>query len=226
MSKIKEIAIENRPREKALKYGVDSLNDEELLSLIIGSGTKKVSVTEIAENILSTYNSLANFSLENYMGLSQIHGIKKSKALLLLAIFEFHKRVLFQKNSSDDIVKNANDIYSRYYTLSMHNQEVFYLLILNKRNKIIKEVELYKGTSFNMDVSVREILYQVLIGGGDAFIAIHNHPSGNVTPSEEDVVLTKRLYLKAAELSIVLKDHIIITKESYYSFKEHQNELK
>ncbi len=226
MAKIKDLDPSERPREKALKYGVDSLSDEELLALIIGSGTKAVSVLEIAEHITKTYKNLANFSLENYTGLNAIKGIKKSKTLLLLAIFEFHKRVIRQNNSKKTAIGNALDVYSRYYDFSLKTQEILLLLLLNKKGEVIKEVELYKGTSSSIDISIKEIMYQILIGQGDSFIVVHNHPSGNVLPSNDDIITTSLLKRKASELDIELKDHIIITKDAYYSFNENERKKK
>lgn len=220
MEKIKDINIQDRPREKAIKYGLESLKDEELLALIIGSGTRENSVTEIASYITKTYKTLANFSLENYTGLNSIKGIKKSKTLLLLAIFEFHRRVLKEKSKNSEVIKNAMDVFERYYDISVKTQEIFLLLILNRKNIIIKEVELYKGTYQTVDVSVKEVLYHVLTSQGVAFIIVHNHPSNNPYPSEDDNVVTDELYRKTRELGILMKDHIIITKETYFSFKE------
>ncbi len=225
MRNIKDISENLRPREKALRLGLSALNDVELLALIIGSGSAHFSVLDISEEILKTYKSLANFSLENYYGISKIKGLKKSKSLLLLAMFEFHKRVSKENASNSESFTSSFDIYQKYYHLSMESQEVLLLIILNKKDKIIKEIELYRGTSSSIEVSIKEIISEILIGKGSSFVIIHNHPSDNYLPSQDDIISTELLKRKSADLDIKFKDHIIITKEGYYSFKDNEKVL-
>ena len=222
MKNIKDIEKSERPREKALKFGLESLKDEELLALIIGSGTKDNSVLDISEYILKTYKNLANFALENYKGISSIKGLKQSKTLLILAMFEFHKRVMKENAKEVENIKNAFDIYKKYYHLSYENQEVLLLILLNKKNQIIKEIELYRGTKDSIEINLKDIISEILIGQGSSFILIHNHPSGTLSPSESDLITTDRLARKSASLDIEMKDHIIITKGGFYSFREQK----
>ncbi len=222
VGKIKDISPNERPREKAIKYGLESLDDIELLALILGSGTSTFGVLDISSFILNQYKTLNNFALENYKGLSSIKGIKKSKTLLLLAIFEFHKRVLKEAKYNVLKIDDGIDVYNHYFHLATKEQEVLVLLLLNKKNELIKEVELYKGSKSSIEVNVREIITQILIGQGEQFILVHNHPSGDYFPSKDDIILTREIARKAESLEIVLFDHIIITSNGFYSFKAHE----
>ena len=222
MAKFKELLPSERPREKAIYYGVESLHDYELLALILGSGNRQKDVIELSEFILKTYKNFANLALENYGGLSSIEGIKKSKTLLLLAIFEFHKRVLKSIDSDDLKVRDAYSLYHKYYHLTYEEQERLILLLVNSKKYIIKEIELYKGTSDSLNVSFKEIVSQVLSSKAPYFILIHNHPNGGALPSEMDLYVTNKIIQKSSGLDIMLIDHLIVAKEGYYSFQENE----
>lgn len=222
MAKISDIPLNNRPRERALRYGVDVLNDTELLALILSSGIKGKSVLEISSDILSKYQNISTLSKENLTGLLKIDGINKIKAIHLLAIFELHNRLIRNEYSPLDIYKSPNEIYKRYRYLSTLDKENLILIILNNTKKIIKEINLSKGSKSHIVISYSDILKELLVAGGKHFIIIHNHPSNEYYPSAEDIITTSKIKSETKRFGITMIDHIIITSNGYFSFQEKE----
>ena len=218
--KIQDLPLENRPREKAIRFGIDSLSDEELLALLIGSGIQGLSALEIASDLIKTYHSMYSLANANYFSLCKQKGLKKKKALNLLAVFEFHNRLNSPQYKMKTAVSGSAEIYARYQYLENFQQEVLCLVMLDTKKNIIKEKTLYKGTENQTPISTKEILTELLVGGAKYFYLIHNHPSGNFNPSNNDVLMTRYLDGKVLELGICMLDHIIISSNGYFSFNE------
>lgn len=221
MAKISDIPLINRPRERALRYGVNILNDTELLALILSTGIKGKSVLEISSDILTQYHSLNHLSKENLTGLMKIDGIDKIKAIHLLAIFELHNRLLRNEYSPLITYSSPSDIYLRYQYLSNLDKENLILIILNNQKRIIKEINLSKGNKNKVVISYSDILKELLIADGKSFILLHNHPSENYYPSMEDILVTSKIKNEIKRFGINLIDHIIITNKGYFSFLEN-----
>ena len=218
--RIKELPKEIRPREKAFHYGIDTLSDEELLTLIIGSGVKGHSALDISRELISSYltiNSLANANLSS---IEEHKGLSRNTALRLLAAFELHNRLNSPLYQHDYSIKNAQDVYLRYRYLENYSQEVLAIVMLNKKKMIIKEKILYKGTGENIDISPKEVYSELILSHCSSYILIHNHPSGSVEPSDEDVLATEIIENTCKVLQITMFDHIIIYPGGYYSFNE------
>lgn len=218
---IKDIPISERPRERLMEYGVDSLSNEELLSIILKTGTKNNSVKKLSINILQKYNNITNLKDININDIMKINGIGKVKAIELIASIELGKRVYTNAYKEKIKISNSYDIYTYFKTkLKDKKQEHFYVLYLDNKNKIIENKLLYVGTINKSVVHPREIFKNAYLNSASYIVCIHNHPSGDPHPSKEDILLTKNLKEIGKLNNIPILDHIIIGDVSYYSFFE------
>ena len=231
MSKIQDLPIIEKPREKAERFGIDSLKDEELLALIISSGTVGHSSLDIARDILSdagSLSSLINKPSPYYYGFK---GLKKAKALKLLAVLEIAKRIkekqLFTNEEKTPVTSES--LFRRYsFRFAGSTQEELIIVILNKNKQVVNEKALYQGNDNEMPINYRDILRLLMIHNGYYFYLIHNHPNGSFLPSDADIAFTKNIEEKAKHLHAKLLDHIIISNSGYYSFLHEKvlNHLK
>lgn len=219
--KIKELPINDRPVERLINKGVSVLSNDELLAIILKTGTKKLSSKELALKILETkkINELSNITYEE---LIKINGIGNKKAAILLASLELGKRINeieTIKNKKMNHPKLLFDYYKEKF--KNKNQEYFYAVYLDIKNRIIKDKLLFIGTiNFSM-VHPREVYKEAYICDAISIILIHNHPSDDVLPSKNDFITTNNLIEVGKLLEIKVIDHIIIGKTKYYSFKEN-----
>lgn len=218
MSKIKDLPEYERPREKALRHGIGALSDAELISLLLSSGYKGSNVNCISTSLLNTYNSLKNLSLSPLDDYFKFKGIKTSKALMLAATFEIHRRIVRQESESNNSVIDSEYLFNKYKDeLLVMYQEVVIIVIVNSKNQISYENTLYKGNSAQVLISFKDIWRELLTHKGKGFYLIHNHPSGDVNPSEQDLFITQELLRESKTLKIQLLDHIIIGENGYTS---------
>lgn len=221
MSKIADIKKHNRPREKVLMHGFSSLNDEELLAIIIRCGTKEKSAIEIGEVILNHYGSIFNLLNCDMYDLMRIKGIKKAKAIEIMASIELAKRAKREKNLEVAYIKSAKDAYEYVKSeLESGKQEQFIVVFLNIKLKIIKKETMFIGGEDSSLVDINLMIKKALACGARKIICFHNHPSGEVFPSKEDVNLTNKIRSICDFVKIELIDHLIIGKDNYFSFKE------
>lgn len=221
--RMKDIPILDRPVERLLLQGASTLNNEELLAILLKTGTRTMSAKGIASQILKEMNDirdLKNISLER---LQCIKGIGPVKATTILALVELSKRmnrkadtILYKKFTSTDQV-------FAYYKEKLENtmQEHFYAIYLDSQKYVIKEKLLFMGTLNYSMVHPREIFKEALTSSAATIICLHNHPSGNCTPSKEDILLTNRLSALGKEIGVPIIDHIIVGSKKYYSFFEN-----
>lgn len=210
------------PREKAIEYGISSLNNVELLALIIKSAYKDKNVFELADEVLNVANGFNNLLSLTYEELISIKGIKSAKALEIMAILEISKRLSKVDMINEKQLKSPSKVVEWIrFNLAYSNQEEFFVVYLNTRGSIIKSEVLYKGSKNASTVAVDEILRKAIILKASAIIVAHNHPSDDVSPSNNDIVLTNKLYSSCALVGIPLLDHLIIGKSNYFSFKNH-----
>lgn len=220
MIKIKQLPKNARPREKAIRYGIDSLSNEELLAILIRTGTKDESALDIAYKISHGNYGLNNLFQMTYESLLDIKGIGPSKALILSSCFELNRRYQTSLFGDKDKI-NTNDICHRYIDKLINEQnEIVILIILNKRKEIIYEEEIYSGGEDFVHYSPESIVKKVILHNGYGFYLIHNHPSGNPRPSDNDYYATNEIIRLSNRVGIKLIDHIIIGKSGYYSMKE------
>lgn len=214
--KIADIPENLRPREKALRYGIEELSDQELLAIIIGSGVRGHSAIDIADELLKTYaNSLEALCNSNYHSLREHKGLKESIALRLLATFEFHKRLISNRYQKIDKIESNEQVYFRYRYLENFEQEVLIILMLDLKGRIIKEKTLYKGTFDGFSINVKQIVQELILAKAKSFYLIHNHPDEESTPSDDDIISTKVIEKAAKNLNVKLVNHVIIFKGGY-----------
>ena len=217
----KKIPLKERPREKAIVDGVDTLSNEELLAIILRCGTKNKSVLTLAGFIMKKYITFNNLINCNYNELIQIEGIKQAKAIEILAIMEIAKRI--QKNKINNLKKinDPEDIYN-YFSLLIEEekQEIFMVIFLNIKSHIIKYEKLFVGGVNCSIIDVNLIFKKAISYGACKIICLHNHPSGDPTPSNQDILITKKIAAIGNLLDVKVIDHIIIGKKCYVSLKK------
>lgn len=218
---IKDIPINDRPRERLINYGVKNISNEDLISIILKTGTKNKSVKDISNFVLKEFKDISNLKYLNINRLMKIEGIGKVKAIELIAAIELGRRVYLEKNINEIKIRDSNDIYKIFNNiLKYKQQEHFYALYLDSKNKIIEKKLLFVGTINKSVAHPREIFKNAYLTSASFIICVHNHPSGDPTPSKEDIVFTNNLIEIGKLNNIPVLDHIIIGNNSYYSFFE------
>ena len=218
--RIYEIPKDERPREKLLNRGVASLSNEELLALLLRTGTKDESALELSKRLLDAVNGVGGIFHTSIETLMQIKGIKEAKASQLIAACELYERASYEKLNSLQI-KSAEDVVSVVkHKFFKDTQEVVRLLCLNTKNNIISIKEVFKGSLNSSIVHPREIFKEAVNLSAASIILCHNHPSGDPTPSIEDINITKRIKSCGQIMGIELLDHVILGKNKFISLKE------
>ena len=223
--KIKNLPKEERPRERLLKYGSDNLSNEELLAIILKTGTINKSVKDISCNLLEQIGNIRDLKNVKVNKLKDIDGIGEVKAIELMAAIELGRRI-YQDISEDDLINlsNPTNIIKYFnYIYKDKKQEEFYVLYLDKKHNLLEKKKLFMGTIDFSQVHPREIFKEAYLLSASYIICIHNHPSGDATPSMNDIEITKRINKIGEIHAIPLLDHIIIGNNNYYSFYEDNN---
>ncbi len=221
MFMIKEIPFEERPRERFLKYPSQTISTHELIAIILRTGSKQESVIELAKRILYKYGNLKELSSASIKDLMKIRGIGTSKAIELLAAFELGKRVSKESFTPQVKLFSPESIYLFLKDeLEMKTQEHFLALYLNTKGELLKKETLFIGSLNSSLIHPRELFKHAVLNSAATIIVSHNHPSGDPTPSSQDIDITKILHKNGKMMDIELLDHIIIGKDRYYSFKE------
>lgn len=218
--KVCEMAVDCRPRERMRKLGSSVLSDAELLAIVLQTGTKGENVIDVSHRLLSLHGSkLSTLSLKE---LQQIKGIGPAKAMKITALFEFSKRHA-SKITHAHPIRSGKDVFT--YTLPMfHNadREMFVALHLDTKNRVVREEVISIGILDASLIHPREVFKTAIKESSRSVIFVHNHPSGDVTPSPEDIEVTSRLREIGTLLEIPVLDHVIVGKEKWYSFKENR----
>ena len=210
-----------RPRERLKQFGPEALSAQELLALIIGRGVSKKSVMTIAQELLIKFGNVKAISEATLEELSQIKGIGFAKAAQLKACFELGKRQNLEPELKDFNIKDPEGIVKAIRaSIKDKVKEHFKLILLNPRNKIIGISTISIGTLNASLVHPREVFKDAIVHNTYSVVLAHNHPSGDSEPSEDDLTMTKRLIEAGKILGIEVLDHIIITKNGYFSFKD------
>ncbi len=217
---IKNWAVEDRPRERLLAKGIQSLTNTELIALLIGSGTKEISAVELARNILikaeNNLNLLGKFSVDD---LQKQKGIGKAKAISIIAALELGRRRKLSHSLEWAKIKSSKDAYNVIFPLISDLQhEEFWVILLNRSNKVIDKNKISQGGVAGTVIDVKIILKKAIEKLASSVILCHNHPSGNIEPSEADIGITRKLKEAAEVMDIKLLDHIIVADNSYFSF--------
>lgn len=218
--KIKDIPKSERPVERLLMYGASSLSNEELLSILIKTGNKDDSAKDLALKVLSLVSG--NISDINYQKLSKVKGIGDIKSAVILAALELGRRSNSLKSLNSVKITEASIVFNYYRNVFINKkQEYFYSIYLDSNKVVISEKLLFIGTLDHSLVHPREVFKEAISVSASSIICIHNHPSGNVIPSRNDIEITKRLIEIGDMLGIRVIDHVIIGSDKYYSFLEN-----
>ena len=206
--------VEERPREKAIYYGIETLSNQELVAVILRTGNKEMSVLNLAQFLLDEIGGFQELKDIDYQRLIQIKGIKQAKAIELMACIELAKRMQ-SKQSIKNRIRQPKDAYAYIKNkLMFEKQEKVVLLCLNNHLEIVQDKLLFIGSGDVSLLETKEVCNRIIL--------IHNHPSGNPKPSHEDQEITRKIEMMAKHLDIEFIDHIIIGDHCYYSFKSNQ----
>lgn len=219
---INKWAEDDRPREKMMNKGEQSLSDAELLAILIGSGNKDESAVELMKRVLSAcdnnLNTLAKWQQKDYQ---QFKGIGQAKSITIMAALELGRRRKQQEVRQKIQIKNSKDVYELYQSVMCDlSKEEFWVLLLNNNSRIIGNIKINSGGVDNVYIDVRDVLREALLQRATRIVIVHNHPSGNTQPSKADIEITKKIAQSADIMNIKLLDHIIVCEDKYYSFAD------
>ena len=218
--RIKDIAVEERPRERMAKQGPQALSTAELLALVLRQGSAQENVLDLAQRILQHYN-LRTLSRATYAELQHLSSIGDAKACQLLACFELGRRLAAFQKEKRITIHSAKDVAKMLLPeMSTLQQEHCKGMYLDARKRVLKEETLFIGSLTASVIHPRELFQKALLEGAAACILVHNHPSGDPAPSEEDIALTKQLRDAGNLLGITFLDHIIIGQKNFCSLRE------
>ena len=225
--KIKDLPILERPRERVKRIGIENISNEELLAILIKTGTKNNSVKDIAQEVLKKLNSINNLENINYNTFNGIKGLGEVKTIEIMAAIELGKRIFLLKEEKINLIYNSPDVIykNNYYLFIGKKQEYFYCLYLDNKSRLIERKLLFMGTINQSIVHPREIFKEAYLTSASKIICLHNHPSGDIKPSKEDIYLTKSLVEIGKLQGISVIDHIIVGKDNYYSFYDKNKDL-
>ena len=210
-----------RPRERLLQDGPQHLTEAELLGILLGKGTRRKTAIDLARELLDRYESLQQLFSRSPSELTTVKGIGSAKAAILSAAFELVRRIQSRKDVDRPLFKRSSDVADHYLPLMRDlRKEVFKVLLLNRANRFIREVFISEGTLDASIVHPRDVFKEALLEPAAGIILIHNHPSGNPSPSDEDLRITKQLVDAGRLLGIKVYDHIILAGESYRSLAD------
>ena len=219
--KIKDLPDEEKPREKAILQGVENLTIPELMAIIIKTGTKEESAKDLGVRLYNEIGCAEGLRNLRLASLTRLKGIGKTKAISLMAAVELGKRINGNNIISLKKIHETKDVYFYYgSSFLFEEQEKLLALFLNSKNEVLKEKIIFMGTANQSIVHPRDIFKEAILNNAIKIIIVHNHPSGNVSPSLEDKKFTQKLKEAGELLSIPLLDHIIIGKNTYFSFLE------
>ncbi len=220
---LKSLAEEDRPREKLLAKGRQSLSNAELIAILIGSGNARETAVELAARVLTHYrNDLHTLGKLQVNDLTQFSGIGTAKAISIIAALELGRRRNLFEAEQKVVIRSSTDIFEHLQPLLGDLQhEEFWVIYLNKGNRVIDKERVSAGGVAGTVVDVKIILKQALQKLASGIILAHNHPSGNMQPSDADISVTRKLKEAAKLMEIHILDHLIVGDSAYYSFADN-----
>ena len=220
---IKSWALEDRPREKMIQKGISSLTDAELLAILIGSGTDKASAVDLGKSILSDHNNslheLGKSTVSSLKG--RYHGIGEARAITIVAALELGRRRKLSDALGRPKITGSRDVFEIMQPLigDLPHEE-FWILFLNRANKIIMPFKVSQGGIAGTIIDVRIVMKAAIENLASSIILAHNHPSGSLSPSDSDLEITKKIKAAGVVMDIPVLDHLIVTSSAYYSFAD------
>ncbi len=222
--RIRDFTDDGKPREKLLNFGAEALSDAELLAILMGSGTKERNVLELAHEILRENGGLAGLRKISKEELSKTNGIGPAKTASILATIELGRRFskAIRGNDERPRLNCPDDIYQYvHYQMEHLDHEELLVLSLDTKHYVIGEENVYKGTINSSNIRVAEIFKKPLLLNAASFVLVHNHPSGDPTPSAADIVTTRNVIAAGKTLDLPMLDHLIIGAGTYISIKSY-----
>ncbi|MDF1850326.1 MAG: DNA repair protein RadC [Verrucomicrobiales bacterium] len=224
--RIKDLPEDERPREKIASSGARSLSNAEILAIFFGTGTRGRSAVQLGREMIAHFGSLRNLSRASVQELLAVDGIGPAKASQLAAVFEFGRR-LSRETYSSQAITSPEDVYDLVGSeMQQLNQESVRVILLNHRKKLIQVLEIFVGTGNESFANPSEILRPAISHAAHSLVLVHNHPSGDPSPSRADHEVTKRMKSASSAIGIEFVDHIVIGSpsesyhEPYFSFRE------
>lgn len=218
---MKELSPDDRPREKLLRHGVAALGDNELVALVLGSGRRGAGALSVANEVLTTQGGVHGLARSSVGDLARLAGIGHAKATQLVASVELGRRTLAHATSERAQLRTPRDAAA--YLLPAFGArpvEHFGIVLLDSKHRVLRTIVIATGTLNSTIVQPRDVFREAILGSAAAVVAFHNHPSGDPSPSADDVELTSRLVAGGALLGIDLVDHVVLGDARYCSFKE------
>ena len=218
----KNIITNEGPREKIMRLGAKNLSNTELFAILLSSGTRKNSVFDLSRQLLKQQGSIRGVLSADSKVLNGIHGFGPAKTALILAVKEICCRYLREDIFRGSFIEDPQGVYDFLkMDLGENKREFFKVILLNRGNQVIHEATLFEGSVSQAAVHPREVIKYALDHYASALILVHNHPSGQLIPSGNDIALTKKMHQLCQAMQLDLLDHLIIGKNKIYSFKEH-----
>lgn len=218
---IRDVHIADRPRERLIRQGAGSLSNQELIAILLRTGTKEESVLMIANRILKSFDKIQDLKDANVEEMMAVKGVGQAKAVQILAAVEIGKRISRKHSDGRYVIKSPEDAAAYLMTdMSSLVQEHFVVLFLNVKNEVLHKQTIFIGSLNSSIVHPREIFREAVKRSAASIICAHNHPSGNPSPSPEDIEVTKRLVEAGSIIGIELLDHLIIGDHRFISLKE------
>lgn len=219
---VKEMNPEEQPREKADKYGVEYLTTIELWALILRTGSQGKPITELCRDLMERNdNSLHKLERRTKPELMELRGLGNMKCTQILAVLELIRRYSREANLPGEIITSSDQVYRRMrsYVANLPHEEIW-LMLLNRRNEVMKEVRISVGSSTASIFDIKKILRTAILEYAEGIILIHNHPSGNLKSSAADDKITEELRESCRMMQITLLDHVIISPSGFFSYRD------
>ena len=223
--RMKDIPVALRPQEKLLTVGKANLSDEELLAILLGTGSRKQNVLHLSTNLLRKY-PLKSLSEKASDELIQLPGIGRVKASRVLAALELGARVHAPSSMTKVVIRSTEDVLAQLREIINKQQEYLLVFYLNARFELIQKEIVGQGSLNHMMITAKEIFAPAVTSPCAAIIVAHNHPSGDPTPSDDDIGFTTKIHEAGEVMGITMLDHLIVAKQGYFSFRDNKTEVK
>ncbi|MBF8267345.1 MAG: hypothetical protein HW388_853 [Dehalococcoidia bacterium] len=218
---IRDLPAAERPRERLRSYGPSYLSNSELLAIILRTGTPSESVLGLSTRLLSQFGGLAGLARASYDELCSIHGCGEAKTAQVQAAFELGRRLLSLQENERAVIRSPQDVANLLQgEMAFLEQEHLRVVLLNTRNQVLAIPQVYRGNVSSAVIRAGEVFREAVRANATAIIVVHNHPSGDPTPSQEDVRVTEQLIEAGKLLDIEVLDHVIVAQSGFLSLKE------